>query len=329
MVSKKLKKYIVIILVASLVSLLLFYFLIDNKFYTVVEGRIYRSARLSGDDLEKYIREKNIKTILNLAGRRDEKEWYKKEKEIAQKYNIQLHDLGISPNELPEIDRIFSIVNVLVHAEKPILIHCRKGIDRTGFVSALALSIEKDPPLSEIKKQFSFRFGIIPVYRSVGPYFFEQYEKWLKETGRTHSNDVLLYWITNEYVDYKGNIMYWIDSINDKIFNDKKIHIENNPEELILKGWSFEFKTNNPPVGIINIRPDNRISSRAVIKNNRPGVARYFNLGEKYYETFVVGWEATLRKEDFSPGCHDIYIQYVKDESLAWNFDTDFEFCLN
>ena len=329
MVPKNLKRYIVIGLALCSVSLLLFHIFLDNKFYTVVEGRIYRSARLSDDDLEKYIREKDIKTILNLAGRRDDKEWYKKEKEIAQKHNIQLHDLGVSPNELPEIDKIFSIINVLIHAEKPILIHCRKGIDRTGFVSALALSIEKDPPLPVIKKQFSFRFGVIPVYRSVGPYFFEQYEKWLKETGRAHSRDTLLHWIMNEYVDYKGNIVYWIDSINDKIFNNMKIHIENNPRELILKGWSFEFKTKNPPGGIIYIRPDNRISARAVIKNNRPDVARYFNLGEEYYETFVIGWEATFKKEDLSPGCHDIHIQYVQDESLAWNFDTDFELCLN
>jgi protein tyrosine/serine phosphatase len=329
MVSKNLKRHIVIILTLCSVSLLLYYFFLDNRFYPVVEGRIYRSARLSDHDLEKYIREMDIKTILNLAGRRDDKEWYKKEKEIAQKYHVQLHDVGISPHELPEIDRIFSIVDILVHAEKPLLIHCRKGVDRTGLVSALALSIEKDPPLLLIKKQFSFRYGVFPVYRSVGPYFFEQYEKWLKETGKTHNKDTLLHWITDQYVDYKGNLTYWIDSVNDKMFNDMKIHIENNPEELTLKGWAFDFRTKTPPDGIIYIRPDNRISSRAIFKYNMPGIARYFHLGERYYETFDVGWEATFKKKEFSQGCHNIYLQYVKDESTVLNFDTDFEFCLN
>jgi protein tyrosine/serine phosphatase len=329
MVLKNLRKYIVIILVLCSVSLLFFYFFIDNKFNTVVEGRIYRSAQLSDDDLEKYIREKDIKTILNLAGSSDDKDWYKREREIAQKCNVKLYDVRISPHDLPEIDRLFSIINILIHAEKPLLIHCKKGVDRTGLVSALALSIEKDPPLHVVKKQFSLRYGVIPVYRSAGPYFFEQYERWLEETGRTHSKDILLSWITHEYVDYRGNLMYWIDSVNGTMFNSQKVHIENNTEELILKGWAFDFQTKTPPEGIMHIMPDNRTSSRAIFRYNMPGVARYFNLGEEYYETFVVGWEATFKKKDFSRGCHTIYIQHVKDESTVLNFNTDFEFCLN
>jgi protein tyrosine/serine phosphatase len=327
--TKPLKKYIVVILVLCVASLLYFYFFLDNRFYTVVEGRIYRSAQLSDDDLEKYIREKDIKTILNLAGGRDDKDWYKKQKEIAQTYNVQLHDVGISANELPEIDRIISIVNILEHTDRPILIHCRKGVDRTGLVSAIALAMEKDPSLDEVKKQFSLRYGVIPVYRSVGPYFFEQYEKWLKETRRAHSKETLLFWVKDEYLDYKGNLMFWIDSVNDKMFNGTKVHIENGMDEIAIKGWAFDFKTNAPPGGILFIKPDNRISSKAIFKNNMTGVARYFDLGEKYYETFDVGWEAIFQRKDFSNGCHTLYLQYVKDESTAWNFKTDFKFCLN
>ncbi len=327
--TKILKKYIVVILVLCSASLLYFYFFLDNRFYTVVEGRIYRSARLSNNDMEKYIREKEIKTVLNLAGRRDDKDWYKKQKEITQTYNVQLHDVGISPNELPDIDRIIAIVNILEHAERPMLIHCRKGVDRTGLISAIALAMEKDPPLDEIKKQFSLRYGVIPVYRSVGPFFFEQYEKWLKETERTHNKNTLLSWITHDYVDYKGNLQFWIDSVNDKMFNETKVHVENGMDEISIKGWAFDFKTKAPPEGILYIKPDNRISSRALFKYNRPDVAQYFELGEKYYKTFVVGWEAKFKSKDLSQGCHKIYLQYVNDESMIWNFDANFEFCLN
>jgi len=327
--TKTLKKYIVVILVLCAASLLYFYFFIDNRFYTVVEGRIYRSARLSDEDLKKYIGEKDIKTILNLAGRRSDKDWYKKQKEIAQTNNVQLYDIGISPNELPEIDRIISIVNVLENAERPLLIHCRKGVDRTGLVSAIALAMEEDPPLDEVKKQFSLQYGVIPVYRSVGPYFFEQYEKWLQETEKTHSKETLLSWITDDYVDYNGNLKFWIDSVNDKMFNSMKVYVENGIEEIAVKGWVFDFRTKAPPEGTFYIKPDNRISSKAIFKYNRPGVARYFNLGEEYYKDFDVGWEATFKKKDFSKGCHTIYLQYVKDESTSLNFDTDYEFCLN
>ena len=329
MILKNLKRYTIVILAICLVSLLFYYFFLDNRFYPVVEGRIYRSARLSDQDLKRYIQVKHIKTILNLVGRRDDKDWYKKEKEIAQKYNVQLLDIGISPHELPAIDKIYSIIEILSHAEKPMLIHCRKGVDRTGFVSALALAIEKDPPLDVIKKQFSLRYGVFPFYRSVGPYFFEQYEKWLKETGKTHSKDTLLNWITDNYVDYKGNLIYWIDSVNDKIINDMELHIKDNTEQLIIKGWAFDFKTKTPPAGIVYIRPDDKISGGAIFTYNRPDVARHFKLGEKYYGSFVVGWEALFKKEDVSAGCHNIYIQYVKPESMKWDFETEFKFCLN
>jgi protein tyrosine/serine phosphatase len=329
MQTKTLKKYIVVILVLCAASLLYFYFFIDNRFYTVVEGKIYRSARLSDDDLEKYIREKDIKTILNLAGRRDDKDWYKKQKEIAETYNVQLRDIEISPNDLPEIDRIISIVNVLENSERPLLIHCRKGVDRTGLVSAIALAMEKDPSLDEVKKQFSLRYGVIPVYRSVGPYFFKQYEKWLKGTDKTHGKEILLSWITNDYVDNKGNLKFWIDSVNEKIFNNTTVHVENGTEELTVKGWAFDFKTKAPPEGSLYIKPDNSITSQAIFKYNRPGVAQYFDLGEKYYETFNVGWEAMFQKKDFSKGCHTLYLEYVQDDTTALNLDTDFKFCLN
>ena len=329
MSTRILKKYSIVIFVLCLVSFLYFYFFLDNRFYTVVEGSIYRSARLSDDDLEKYIREKEIKTILNLAGGHDNKDWYEKQKEITQKYNVQLHDIAISPNELPEIERIISIVRTLEHAERPLLIHCRRGVDRTGLVSAIALAMEKDPPLNEVKKQFSLRFGVFPVYRSVGPYFFEQYEKWLKETERTHSKETLLSWINDDYIDHKGNLQLWIDSVNDKIFNDMKVYVENGKEEISIKGWAFDYKTKAYPEGIFYIKPDNKISSKAIFRYNRPDVAQYFELGEKYYKNFDVGWEALFKKNNFSKGCHTIYFQYVKDKSTIWNFDTDFKFCLN
>ena len=329
MSSKNLKRYIVIVLAACSVFLLLYEIFFDNMFSTVVEGRIYRSAQLSEDDLKKYIQEKDIKTILNLRGRGEGRDWYEREDEIAKKYHVKLRNVGISSNELPRIDKMIPLLDALFHAERPILIHCKRGVDRTGFVSALALAIEKDPPLNVIKKQFSVRYGVFPFYRSVGPYFFSQYERWLGETGETHSKDVLLYWIANDYIDDKGNLMFWLDSVNNEIFNDTKIHIENAPEELTIKGWAFDFKTKTPPDGIVYIRPDNEISSRAIFKYNRPDVARYFNLGRKYYETFVVGWEAVFKKKDFSQGCHNIYIKYTNHESIQWDFETEFQLCLN
>lgn len=329
--SKILKKSIVIILISFSVALILYYLFFDNRFYPVVEGRIYRSAQLSSDDLLEYIREKDIKTILNLRGRMESTDWYKKEKEIAIKNNIQLYDVDIKSNKLPRIDKLMSVLDILLTAQRPLLIHCRRGADRSGLVSAIALSIEEDPPLHVIKKQFSLRYGVLPFYKSAGLHVFEQYEMWLEKTKRKHSKRTLLYWLKNEYVDFKGNLIYWIDTLNDKRFykGGTPVLIDKNTEELKMRGWAFDFRTKTPSNGILYVRADNRISSKAVFKYNRPDVARYFNLDERYYKTFPVGWDAKFKVEDLSKGCHKIYLQYVKNESTTWDFDTIFEFCLN
>jgi protein tyrosine/serine phosphatase len=311
------------------VCLLVYYFYFDNKFHTVVEGRIYRSARLSDDNLEKTIKEKGIKTIINLAGRRDDKDWYKREKEIAAKNNVLLHDVSLSPHDLPEIYEITSILNMLLYGEKPFLIHCKEGVDRTGLVSAIALIIEKDPPLSLIKKQFSFRYGVFPFIRSVGPYFFKNYEQWLKKNKKNHSKSNFLYWVANDYVDYNGNVKSWIDSVNDEPYTNKKVIVRNDKEELSIKGWSFDFRTKAASDGLLYVVIDNQISQRAITKFNMPGVARWFKLGEMYYKNFVVGWEAKFRRDNLSDGCHNISLRLVKNNSAIWitTVQSEYEFC--
>jgi hypothetical protein len=104
--------------------------------------------------------------------------------------------------------------------------------------------------------------------------------------------------------------MYFIDTINDKRFDEKGtlIIIGNKSEELKMIGWAFDFRIKSPPEGILYVRPDNRISSRAIFKYNRPSVARYFKLGNEYHKTFPVGWEAIFKTNDFSKGCYKIYI---------------------
>jgi len=328
MKSKRIKQGVVTILVLSSVYLLIWYFFFSNRFYTVVEGRVYRSAQLSGDELEKYIQEKGIKTILNLRGRRRSEDWYQKEEEIVLKYNVKLHDVRISPGELPKFERLMSIIDVLLGAERPLLIHCYHGVDRTGLVSGIALSIEEDPPIHIVKRQFSLRYGRFPVFRSVGPLIFEHYEKWLEMTNRIHSKNTLLHWMRNEYVDDHANLKYYVRDINGRKGNDK-IHIDYDSEELSIRGWAFDVRTESPPDGVLYVKPDNGISSRAIFKHNRTHVAKYFKLGEEHHKRFVVGWEAKFKTRDFSPGCHKIYLELVKDESAVWNFETRFEFCLD
>src|SRR4051794_32961625 len=59
-----------------------------GNFHTIIPGRAYRSAQLSGDDLRDAIKSNGIRTIINLRGRNPWMDWYKDECAIAHELNV-------------------------------------------------------------------------------------------------------------------------------------------------------------------------------------------------------------------------------------------------
>lgn len=321
------KKILLFIIGLSLLLSASYYVFFSSRIDTVVRGKVYRSSQLPGDLLGKFIKDKNIKAIINLRGRSKDK-WYVEESEICKKYGVKLFDIEMSPNDLPDCGKLTNTLNILLTSEKPILIHCYKGIDRTGLVSALALVIEKDPPLSEVKKQFSWRHGVFPFYQSAGPYFFYKYEQWLIRTQRTHSKKILFYWINNEYLDSHNNIYFWIDRVNGRIYKkNKRLIIPDASKKLLIDGWAFNTCTNSS-VKDLYVVIDGGISSKADFKFNRPDVAKFFGLDKKYRQTFVVGWKAEFDRTAITDGCHRISLRIVKSGSDSLYVSTENTFCI-
>lgn len=307
------KKILSIIIVLSLLLFVIYNLYRTRTIHTVIEGRIYRSGQLSENALKSLIDDKNIKSILNLRGEGDNLEWYMREKEITEEKHVKLYDVGISPNELPECRKLMNILDIVLTSERPLLVHCNRGVDRTGMVSALALAIEENPSLSELRKQFSFRYGVLPFSRSVGPYFFSLYEQWLNKTNKTHNRDNLAYWIRNEYRDSTGNLKYWIDHVNGQYFQNKKATINNTADRILIGGWAYDACAILPAENLY-IAVDNRTSSKVNYLHNRPDVAKAFHLHEESRKPFVIGWEAELPQNDISSGCHRLSLRIVRND---------------
>lgn len=310
-------------------AVLLYHLALDDRFGPVVEGRVYRSAQLSPEQLQRVISERGIRTIINLRGRWKGEEWYEKEAETAGKNNVRLFDIKLSPHELPVYHKLISLLDVLATAERPLLIHCLRGSDRTGLVSALALSIELDPPLRALKEQFSFRYGVIPFFnRSVGPLLFRRYEEWLAATGRAHSRDTLLYWMKEVYTDPDGNLRFWIDTVNDRGFDDRhEAVIEETGGGLLIRGWAFDVRSLSPPEAL-SLTIDGRFTTRVRFRYDRPDVAGYFKLPEPYLREFPVGWEALFEGLSLKSGCHDVGLSRIIDGVGRVDITTDFKLCL-
>jgi len=236
---------------------------------------------------------------------------------MAGDMNVKLFDIRLLSDELPRYRKLAAVLSILQDAEKPLLIHCKRGADRTGLVSALALVLEQDPPLSEVKKQFSVLYGVLPFYRSAGPAFFSLYEQWLTKTGKMHDKATLLGWISREYRDRFGNLESWVEEINDTRWNDfrrRKYTIPEHTNTIRIKGWAFDGSTNTVPENLQIIFGD-APSFKAAFTGNRPDVARYFKLGDQYYQTFMAGWEITINKDLLPAGCHPVSLGHIKGDT--------------
>ena len=76
------------------------------------------------------------------------------------------------------------LVEVLDRCDYPILIHCHRGIDRTGMASTVALLLHTDASLAEAREQLGLRYVHLPCgkYGNIDR-FFDLYQEWLAGPG--------------------------------------------------------------------------------------------------------------------------------------------------
>lgn len=146
------------------------YFLIDKRNIHLIENDgkepiIYRSAQLSGKDLQELKEREKIDLILNLRRKRQDEGWLNKEIEACKKLDLDLRFAGYPEDSLPDKKKLLYILDTLDYAKnqhKTLLIHCRAGADRTGFVSAIAQMYLYGFDYKRAIRSLSFKYGHWP-----------------------------------------------------------------------------------------------------------------------------------------------------------------------
>lgn len=318
-------RFVALIIVACA---LYFFFHRHSRFFEIVEGRFYRSAQLDTHKLDEIIKRNGIVTVINLRGNSVGKKWFEKEQSLCETNGVSLLDVDMEETDLPRNYVLNDLIISLKKVEKPVLIHCQRGVDPTGFVSALALGIEKDPPLSVIEAQLSHKFGLIPVYRSVGTPIFHAYKTWLKKNTRDHSWEVLEEWLKNEYTQNLTSVQYYVDGINNTRFKHSRLTLDDDLETITFHGWSFNFSTKKPP-RYFEIFIDGNPVGSVIFSRNRPDVACYYRLGPPFEQTFVVGWEITIPKNRFTKEKHYLTLKMGSDNEGMLSVIDKFIFSIN
>jgi protein tyrosine/serine phosphatase len=155
---------------------------LTGNFHPVVAGQLYRSAQPAAEDITHYTKTYGIKTIVNLRGENSGSSWYDAEIAQAKKLGITHVDFGMSARrELTQAEAAELIV-ILERAEKPILIHCMAGADRSGLASALYVAAVAKLGETAAEQQISIRYGHISLPLSdtyAMDRTFEALEPWL------------------------------------------------------------------------------------------------------------------------------------------------------
>lgn len=141
-------------------------FAVDNEVITSfhqVNSTIYRSARPEEKDFYQFV-QKGVKTILNLEGKFSEKE-----SSLAKKYGLIYIWIPMHPIFTPKKNDLDEIITILKNPNyQPILVHCKKGKDRTGLVIAAYRIKVEDWKFEE-------------AYKEMKKYGFNRYLFWWKK----------------------------------------------------------------------------------------------------------------------------------------------------
>jgi protein tyrosine phosphatase (PTP) superfamily phosphohydrolase (DUF442 family) len=135
----------------------------QGNFHVITPGEAYRSAQLDSDELQHYIRKYNIKSIINLRGKRTGRSWYQEELQVSKQFNCRHYDLSIPPDKSPSPEQVNKLLHLFETAPRPVLLHCKAGADRSGLAAALWKTVVDGAPKKLAGKQLSLRFGHFPI----------------------------------------------------------------------------------------------------------------------------------------------------------------------
>jgi protein tyrosine phosphatase (PTP) superfamily phosphohydrolase (DUF442 family) len=177
---------------------------------TVEPGAIYRSAQLDADTLSRLIRAKGIRTVLNLRGPNPESWWYLPEREATLEAGATLVDVPMSSDYWLTPEQADELIALLDSAERPLLIHCQFGAERTGLVSSMATLLRPGSTLAEARAQFSPYYLFLPLEDGlVMQGHLRQYEQWLAAEGREHQPETFREWFARSYRPGTPNRSLW------------------------------------------------------------------------------------------------------------------------
>lgn len=126
-----------------------------HNFEKVSDG-VYRSNHPDHKRFEAYAA-MGIRTVLNLRGVAKQPH-YLFEAESCERLGLTLVTISMSARQAPKADQLIKVIDAFETIERPFLMHCKSGADRTGLVAALYLMVQEGEPVEVARRQLGFRY---------------------------------------------------------------------------------------------------------------------------------------------------------------------------
>jgi protein tyrosine phosphatase (PTP) superfamily phosphohydrolase (DUF442 family) len=146
------------------------------NFHEIDPGKFYRSAQLSKDEFDDIVQKYHIRTVINLRGSQPGEWWFDDEKSALDRLNVRFENIGFSTEQLQTKEDWTRYLELLKTAERPILVHCRSGADRTGEATAVYKYDYMHATKEQALEQVSVRYLHVPLFMPAKRLFIENYE---------------------------------------------------------------------------------------------------------------------------------------------------------
>jgi protein tyrosine/serine phosphatase len=181
---KRHRKIIIALAIVTMIVGGAYYYVIQNRlphFHTIREGVLYRSGQPRGIGLE-LVRALGIRTLINL--RRPDSGGTHEEKTFAAEKGLNFYNFSIgSSHEAIEdaVKRFLAVVDD--KSQWPILVHCSRGKERSGVLSAI-FRIEMDRWSNEKALEETYRLGLDKGEMPIPEEFIRNYRaRWSGDGG--------------------------------------------------------------------------------------------------------------------------------------------------
>ncbi|MCA8942906.1 MAG: tyrosine-protein phosphatase, partial [Planctomycetes bacterium] len=108
-----------------------------SNLHEVDPGAYYRCGQLDADGFRQVIRDHGIRTVVRLRGGAVGEPEYDAAHTPAEEAGAAFVHIQMSALSLPSRETLLRIWETFDTAERPLLVHCKAGADRTGLASAI------------------------------------------------------------------------------------------------------------------------------------------------------------------------------------------------